>query len=88
MLTLGHNLISLQGTQLALSWCTKCCTNRSSYAGEEHRRERKMMVPAFSIKNMRAMTSIFYDVAHKVKFSSVQSSSYFLTDVTLRCVAP
>ena len=34
--------------------------------GERHRKQRKMLNPVFSIKHMKHMTPIFYDVAHSV----------------------
>ncbi|KAH9853051.1 cytochrome P450 [Lenzites betulinus] len=33
--------------------------------GEQHRRQRKMLNPVFSIKNLRNMTPLFYDIIHK-----------------------
>ncbi|KAJ7157698.1 cytochrome P450, partial [Mycena crocata] len=38
-----------------------------SSMGEEHRKFRKMMVPAFSTANLRGMMSHFYDVAERVR---------------------
>uniref|UniRef100_A0A8H7Y036 Cytochrome P450 n=1 Tax=Psilocybe cubensis TaxID=181762 RepID=A0A8H7Y036_PSICU len=35
--------------------------------GDDHRRQRKMLNPVFSIAHMREMVPIFYDVAHKVR---------------------
>ncbi|KAF8071756.1 cytochrome P450 [Lyophyllum atratum] len=35
--------------------------------GEQHRKQRKMLAPAFSIAHMRNMIPIFYDVAHKLR---------------------
>lgn len=34
--------------------------------GETHRKQRKMLNPVFSVNHMRAMTPLFYAVAHKV----------------------
>jgi cytochrome P450 len=34
--------------------------------GEEHRKLRKMMMPAFSTANLRGMMPHFYDVAERV----------------------
>ncbi|KAI0069487.1 cytochrome P450 [Panus rudis PR-1116 ss-1] len=34
--------------------------------GEQHRRQRKILNPVFSIKHMRYMTPIFYQVAHNL----------------------
>lgn len=38
----------------------------SGFPGEQHRKQRKMLVPAFSIKHLREMTPIFFQVAGKV----------------------
>ena len=35
-------------------------------SGARHRKQRKMLNPVFSIKHMREMIPIFYDVAHRV----------------------
>lgn len=35
--------------------------------GEDHRKQRKMLNPVFSISHMRNMTPIFYAVAHKLQ---------------------
>ncbi|KAK7691797.1 hypothetical protein QCA50_005200 [Cerrena zonata] len=34
--------------------------------GETHRKQRKMLNPVFSVNHMRAMTPLFYTVAHKL----------------------
>ena len=34
--------------------------------GSTHKKQRKMLNPVFSIKHMREMTPIFYDIAHRV----------------------
>ncbi|KAK2459887.1 hypothetical protein APHAL10511_008087 [Amanita phalloides] len=45
--------------------------------GEDHRRQRKALSPAFSNAALRAVTSVFYDAAHKAKanWSSLFESS-------------
>ncbi|KAF9564195.1 cytochrome P450 [Agrocybe pediades] len=35
--------------------------------GEQHRKQRKMLTPVFSIAHMREMIPTFYDVAHKLE---------------------
>ncbi|RDB26333.1 hypothetical protein Hypma_006808 [Hypsizygus marmoreus] len=35
--------------------------------GEQHRKQRKMLAPVFSITHMRHMIPVFYDVAHKLR---------------------
>lgn len=35
--------------------------------GNQHRRQRRMLNPVFSIKHMRSITPVFYDVAHKLR---------------------
>ncbi|KAH9851068.1 cytochrome P450 [Lenzites betulinus] len=39
----------------------------SGSTGEQHRRQRKMLSPAFSSKNLRNMTPLFYDIIHKTR---------------------
>ncbi|KAF5360940.1 hypothetical protein D9756_005071 [Leucocoprinus leucothites] len=38
-----------------------------SVLGEQHRKQRKMLTPVFSIAHMRAMTPIFYEVTHRLR---------------------
>ncbi|KAI0631342.1 cytochrome P450 [Trametes polyzona] len=38
-----------------------------STTGEQHRRQRKILNPAFNVKHMRDMTSIFYEVAGRLR---------------------
>ncbi|KAH9475309.1 Cytochrome P450 monooxygenase 91 [Psilocybe cubensis] len=38
-----------------------------SSLGEQHRKQRKMLNPVFSIAHMREMVPIFYDVTHKLR---------------------
>ncbi|KAL9711339.1 hypothetical protein Ac2012v2_005883 [Leucoagaricus gongylophorus] len=38
-----------------------------SVLGEQHRKQRKMLNPVFSIAHMRAMTPIFYEVTHRLR---------------------
>ena len=35
--------------------------------GEQHRRQRKMLNPVFSVKHLREMTPLFYEVIHRVR---------------------
>ena len=37
-----------------------------STRGEQHRRQRKLLNPVFSVAHLRDMTHIFYNVAYKV----------------------
>ncbi|KAJ3566860.1 hypothetical protein NP233_g6732 [Leucocoprinus birnbaumii] len=37
-----------------------------SVSGEQHRKQRKMLTPVFSIAHMRAMTPIFYEVTRRL----------------------
>ena len=43
----------------------------SLFSGGEHRRQRKIMTPAFSAKSMRELMRIFYEVAHKVSLEGI-----------------
>ena len=43
----------------------------SLFSGGEHRRQRKIMTPAFSAKSMRELMPIFYEVAHKVSLEGI-----------------
>ncbi|KAH9853037.1 cytochrome P450 [Lenzites betulinus] len=36
-------------------------------AGEQHRRQRKMLNPVFSTKHLRNMTPLFYEIVHKTR---------------------
>ena len=44
--------------------------------GDDHRRQRKMLNPAFNINHMREMTPIFYEVTHKVSRASTSTKNY------------
>lgn len=46
--------------------------------GSQHRRQRKLLNPVFSVTHLRNMTHIFYNVAHKVRISSFSLSMYML----------
>ncbi|RPD74082.1 cytochrome P450 [Lentinus tigrinus ALCF2SS1-7] len=41
--------------------------------GDEHRRQRKLLNPAFNINHMRDMIPIFYDVTHKLRLAIERS---------------
>ena len=56
-------------------------TGLNRYPGAHHRKQRKMLNPVFSIKHMRMMTPIFYDVAHKVN-RVIPKSTLDTIDVT------
>ena len=43
-----------------------------SALGEQHKRQRKLLVPVFSIAHLRNMAPIFYGVAHKVRLFLLQ----------------
>lgn len=45
-------------------------------SGETHRKQRKLLSPVFSTKNLRLVTPVFYDVAHRVSVSFHSVSSY------------
>ena len=44
-------------------------------AGEQHRRQRKMLNPVFSTKHLRETMPIFYTVIHKVSTGRYPSST-------------
>lgn len=44
------------------------------HPGDQHRKQRKMLLPAFSVKHLREMTPIFYQIAEKVpRFTLAQN---------------
>ncbi|KAJ7901252.1 cytochrome P450 [Mycena leptocephala] len=43
--------------------------------GDDHRRYRKIMVPAFSTANLRGMIPLFYEVAQRISFSQVDMNA-------------
>ncbi|KAF6751311.1 cytochrome P450 [Ephemerocybe angulata] len=43
--------------------------------GDDHRRQRKILNPAFSIKHMREMTPTFYGIVHKLRDSITKQVS-------------
>ena len=63
-MTLGPGLIGVHGERKRLP----ATLNYSDFMsqGARHRKQRKMINPVFSIKHMREMTPIFYDIAHRV----------------------
>ena len=40
----------------------------ANVTGGQHRRQRKLLNPVFSVAHLRDMTNIFYKVAHRVRF--------------------
>ncbi|KAI0828716.1 cytochrome P450 [Trametes gibbosa] len=46
-----------------------------SIHGEEHRKQRKMLNPAFSVNHLREMTPLFYGVVHKLR-SAIEARVY------------
>lgn len=44
---------------------------RCTSAGDDHRRQKKIMSPAFSTAHLRDLTPTFFDVAHKVSWRRV-----------------
>ena len=51
-----------------------------STTGGEHRKQRKLLNPAFSAAHMRGLTPIFYAVAGKVSRSPGATACACLTD--------
>lgn len=47
---------------------------RCTPAGDDHRRQKKIVSPAFSTTHLRDLTPTFFDVAHKVSRHRVTSS--------------
>lgn len=42
--------------------------------GHQHRKQRKLVTPVFSVGHLRNMTDIIYGVTHKVRPSAVPGS--------------
>ena len=64
-MTLGPGLIGVHGERVH-SLRPKLFLTNIMLSGARHRKQRKMLNPVFSIKHMREMTPIFYDIAHRV----------------------
>ena len=68
-MTLGPGLLGVHGETCRLSPPWRNYPQLRLYivlSGARHRKQRKMLNPVFSIKHMREMIPIFYDVAHRV----------------------
>jgi cytochrome P450 len=50
-----------------------------STALDQHRKYRKIMVPAFSTANLRGMVPLFYDVAQRVPFTKRSQRKYLIS---------
>lgn len=37
--------------------------------GSQHKKQRKMLNPAFSVANLRKLTPIFYELTHEVRLA-------------------
>lgn len=74
-LTLGPGLFGVHGSVLSLHVYRKIFLTYTNL-GASHRRQRKMLNPVFSIKHMRELTPIFYEVAHRVRLSELRGSHY------------
>lgn len=67
-MTLGPGLLSVHGKKSSdISHSTFYNMFVLFTKGPRHRKQRKMLNPVFSIKHMREMTPIFYNIAHKVR---------------------
>lgn len=64
-LNFGPGLLATLGKAPASSVLAVSDIDASS-EGDQHRKQRKMLTPVFSIAHMREMVPIFYDVVHKV----------------------
>ncbi len=72
-LLLGPGLLSTLGgaAGAALVWYYAHTECHIIFVGHQHRKQRKMLNPVFSVKHLREMTPLFYNVIHKVRrFSS------------------
>ncbi len=65
--TLGPGLLATTG-KLSSRITTCSCSLYLYRIGDEHRRQRKLLNPAFNINHMREMIPVFYEVTHKVSF--------------------
>ena len=66
-MALGPGLFSVHGKQdIFIIKRATLTRSESPFLGTTHRKQRKMLNPVFSIKHMKHMTPIFYDVAHSV----------------------
>lgn len=68
-MTFGSSLLSTYGAQLNATLANRI-PREYHPSGSHHRRQRKLLNPAFSTSHMREMTPAFYSVVHRVRFNS------------------
>lgn len=74
--TLGPGLVATTGE----CQCSRFYADVADHTpGEQHRRQRKMLNPAFNINHMRDMTPIFYEVAHRVGVNTLLRSPVLIS---------
>ncbi len=71
--TLGPGLLATTG-KLSSRITTCPCSLYLYRIGDEHRRQRKLLNPAFNINHMREMIPVFYEVTHRVSFPQRSAS--------------
>ncbi|KAF6751297.1 cytochrome P450 [Ephemerocybe angulata] len=64
-----------EGTDFLLTSKTVFGKGLVAVVGDDHRRQRKMLTPVFSIKHMREMTPTFYGIVHKLRDSITKQVS-------------
>ena len=72
-ITLGEGLLATMGKRVRFALNSTHGLNVSGQ-GEQHRKQRKMLNPVFSIAHMREMIPIFYDVVHRVSRRPLKSA--------------
>lgn len=70
----GPGLISVPGIHNTPELCAVESADTVTFVGAQHRRQRKMVNPAFSVDNMRNMMPIFYGITRKVSVSDLCSA--------------
>lgn len=64
----GPGLVATNGAYEAKAACGRC----SCSIGEQHKRQRKLVAPVFSVTQLKALMPVFYAVAERVS-SRLQS---------------
>lgn len=79
---LGPGLLGTLGKAVsALCWYFAHAGYQIIIAGHQHKKQRKMLTPVFSVKHLREMTPLFYDVIHRVRRLTLLLTMIFVTYV-------
>ena len=81
---LGPGVLSVSGLSALPATNARSSPKFPHSPGDLHRKQRKMLAPAFSVEHLRGLVPIFYEVTHKARTSPppVSARSHADDDIT------